>query len=179
MYTPRFGVRVLGLLILLIGIWGGIVPFVGPLFHFKMGNTGAWTWTESRGTLHVAPAIAAVVGALLLLGGTRAAQSLGGLLSLVAGIWFVIGPSLEPLWTSSSGGGMHMMGGGMTGMQGTGSKTKQALEAIGYHYGTGAVIAALAAFALGLLLARAEAAPEAVRERERRRLSFRRPATQA
>src|ERR671939_1862815 len=107
--------RLSGLLILAVGIWGGIVPFVGPTFGFDMGSTGAWTWTQSRATLHVAPAIAAILGGLLLLAAARrAGQSLGGLLSLVAGIWFVIGPSLEPLWTTSTSSG-HMMS-GMGGM---------------------------------------------------------------
>jgi hypothetical protein len=147
----RASARALGLLVALVAAWGGIVAYAGPSFHFYMGNTAAWSWTQSRATLHFAPAIAGILGGLLLLiGRRRSMQQLGSLLGITAGIWFVIGPSLEPLWTSSSGGmGGSMAMGGMH-MQ---SKTMQALEAVGYHYGTGAVLATLAALALGLLVA--------------------------
>lgn len=144
----------LGLLVALVAAWGGIVAFAGPSFHFYMGNTAAWTWTESRATLHFAPAIAGILGGLLLLiGATRPIQQLGSLLGITAGIWFVIGPSLEPLWTSSGGGSMGMGGTMAMGGSHMQSKTMQALEAIGYHYGTGVVLATLAAIALGLLVA--------------------------
>ena len=156
MSSTRASARALGLLVALVAAWGGIVAYAGPSFHFYMGNTAAWAWTESRATLHFAPAIAGILGGLLLLiGRTRPMQQLGSLLGITAGIWFVIGPSLEPLWTSSSGGSMAM--GHMGASTGMGahmqSKTMQALEAIGYHYGTGVVLATLAALALGLLAA--------------------------
>jgi hypothetical protein len=158
--------------VLLVAAWGGIVAYAGPSFHFYMGNTAAWTWTQGRATLHFAPAIAGIVGGLLLLiGTTRPIQQLGSLLGITAGIWFVIGPSLEPLWTSGGGGSMSM--GGSMAMGGTHmqSETKQALEAIGYHYGTGAVLATLAAIAFGLLIAAPVVAPAgeplAARERPR------------
>ncbi len=179
--ATRTGARGIGMLIVLVGLWGGIVPFVGPTFGFSMGSTGAWTWTEGRGTLHVAPAIAAVVGGLILLAsGGRGRQRLGGLLALVGGFWFVIGPSLQPLWATvaASGGGMTHMGGAMAGGSHT-STTNQALQAIGYHYGVGAVIAALAAFGLGLLARAAspDALPAAAAAR-RPRLSPRRVSPQ-
>jgi hypothetical protein len=139
-------------LVALVAAWGGIVAYAGPTFDFTMGNTAAWTWTQGRATLHFAPALAGILGGLLLLvGRTRPIQQLGSLLGVTAGIWFVIGPSLEPLWTSGSGGSMSM--GHSMSMGGMQSETKQALEAIGYHYGTGAVLATLAAIALGLLVA--------------------------
>ena len=151
MSRTRGSARALGLLVVLVAAWGGFVAYAGPTFSFSMGNTAAWTWTQGRATLHFAPAIAGIVGGLLLLiGTTRPIQQLGSLLGITAGIWFVIGPSLEPLWTSSSG--MGHMGNSMS-MGGMQSETKQALEAIGYHYGTGAVLATLAALALGLLVA--------------------------
>ena len=166
MSPTRGSARVLGLLVALVAAWGGIVAFAGPSFQFYMGNTAAWTWTQSRATLHFAPAIAGILGGLLLLiGATRPIQQLGSLLGITAGIWFVIGPSLEPLWTSSSGGSMRMghIGGSMAmGGAQMQSKTMQALEAVGYHYGTGAVLATLAAIALGLLAA----APALVAARE-------------
>lgn len=143
----------IGGLLVLVGIWGGLVPFVGPSFGFSMGSTPAWTWTESAGTLHVAPAIVAVIaGAALIVG---VARPISALAAAVAGVWFVIGPSLHPLWASASAPAGHAMTGGtMVGMGGSdASSTRQALEAIGYHYGTGALIAVLGSLALGLALA--------------------------
>lgn len=40
--------RMAGLLILLGGIWGGLIPFVGPYFHFVLGPDESWTWTSGR-----------------------------------------------------------------------------------------------------------------------------------
>lgn len=85
---------------------------------------------------------------------------MGALLAVIGGVWFVIGPSLRRLW-AGGGMGMHSMMSGMT----SGSSAKQALEAIGYHYGTGAAITLLASLGLGLLLASRRApAPAAAAE---------------
>lgn len=152
--VDRTAARGLGIVVLLVSFWGGIVAYAGPSFGYAMGSGGAWTWTQSRATLHLAPAIAAAVGALvLLLARTRGAQLSGALLSMTAGVWFVLAPTLQPLWqgTATSGGQM-MMGTSTMGGQGT-STTMQALQGIGYHYGTGALIAVLAACATGILAA--------------------------
>jgi hypothetical protein len=130
--------RVVGLTILILGIWGGIIPFVGPYFHFTLGPDQTWTWTAARLYLSVLPAIAAVVGGLLLLGaGPWAAGRLGALIALVAGVWFAIGPDLSLIWRA----------GGELGA-GVGSQTRQALERLSFHSGLGVLIVALAAFAL-------------------------------
>jgi hypothetical protein len=140
--------RVAGLTILVLGIWGGIIPFVGPLFHFTLGPDHAWTWTSGRLYLDVLPAIAAVIGGLWLIGaGPWASGRLGALLALGAGIWFAIGPDLSYLWQS----------GGQEGA-GHGSTTVQMLERLSFHTGLGVLIAALAGYALPGLLARRKAA---------------------
>jgi len=120
-------------------------PFIGPSFGYGMGGVAAWTWTESHATLHLAPGVAAIVGTLFLLRGRRAGQTFGSLLAMTGGIWFVIAPSLHPLW---AGQGMA----GISGISGMGdSATSSALSAIGYHYGTGVLIAIVAAYTLGVL----------------------------
>ncbi|MHB1523716.1 MAG: hypothetical protein ACYCS9_04630 [Candidatus Dormibacteria bacterium] len=138
-----------GIPIIVVGAWGGLIPFVGPLFGYSMGAGGAWTWTAARAELHVVPALAAIVGGVVLLtaAGSRSWRLGGGLLALVAGIWFLVGPSLSFVGTSSSpmaGHGM-MMGSKMTGA----SLAMSPLQAIGYHYGPGAIIAVLAAVVVG------------------------------
>lgn len=126
---------------LVLGLWGALVPFVGPSFGYSMGGGQAWTWSESHLTLHLLPGIAAVLGAGLLIRGRRASQMSGALLAVVGGLWFVIGPTPHPLWAGESMGGMSMGG----------SATSSTLEGLGYHYGTGALIAVVAAYAVGEL----------------------------
>lgn len=134
--------------LLLLGVWGALVPFVGPTFGYSMSGSRAWEWTESHATLHLAPGVAAVLGGLLLLASRNwAAQVSGALVAAAGGVWFVIAPSLHPLWAGESTG---MMSGGMMHSESAGSS---ALSSLGYHYGTGALIALVAAYALGVLVA--------------------------
>lgn len=134
-----------GVLLLLLGFWGAVVPFVGPTFGYDMGGASAWTWSESHASLHLAPGLAAILGgALLLGGGKRATQTFGAGIATLGGIWFVIGPSLHPLWAGQSMGGMIHMGE---------TALSSALSALGYHYGTGAAISVVGAYALGVLVA--------------------------
>lgn len=147
----RNPVRGVGVLILLVGIWGGTIPFVGPLFSFNMDGSRPWVWSESHATLHVAPAIVAIIGAVLLMRfRDHRSQVIGAVLATLGGAWFVLAPSLHPLWAPYTHG-MMMKGG---------SSVMKALEAVGYHYGTGVVIVALGAYALGRILNRNVGVPQ-------------------
>jgi hypothetical protein len=157
--TTRFA----GLLILAGGVWGGAIPFVGPYFHFTLGPDHAWRWTSGRLYLDVLPAIAAVIGGLILLAaGPRISGRLGALLALAGGIWFAIGPDMSLFWhVNGDQGAAH------------GSRGVQALEHLTLHTGLGALMAALAAYALpGLLRAVAPATAAATTEAEPRRTRF-------
>jgi hypothetical protein len=72
---------------------------------------------------------------------------LGGWLAVLAGAWFATGPELSRLWEHGAGRagpiGAPLFG-----------NTRQALELIGYFYGLGALIIALAAFAVGRFASR-------------------------
>lgn len=137
--------RTAGFVILIAGVWGGLIPFVGPYFHFTLGPDTSWTWNSGRLFLDVLPAVAAVLGGLVLLGaGPRLLGRIGALLALVGGIWFVIGPGISTLW--------HV--GGAEGLP-HGSRGVRLLEHLTFHTGLGVLVAALAAYALpGLLVAR-------------------------
>jgi len=136
--TPR--VRAVGIAVVLVGAWGALIPFVGPLFGYRMGNVTAWTWSESHATLHLVPGVVALVGGVLMLGAARRRARLGAVLALLGGAWFIFGPTFHPAW--ASGDGMMMMGGGVW---------SGIASSLGYHYGTGVVIGALGAYALGVL----------------------------
>ena len=81
-----------GFLLILLGAWGALIPFVGPYFNFAYDPGVAWTWTTARGWLEVLPGAVAVLGGLLLLmSRNRATAMLGGWLAVIAGAWFVVG----------------------------------------------------------------------------------------
>jgi hypothetical protein len=143
--------RVAGLAILIAGLWGGLVPFVGPYFHFALGPNHSWTWTSGRFYLSVLPAAAAVLGGLMLLGsGPRAGGKIGALLALAGGVWFAVGPNVSLLWASDAYGLPH------------GPKGTRMLELLTYHTGLGVLIATFAAYALpGLAFRRAAVARDA------------------
>jgi hypothetical protein len=143
---------------MLVAAWGGIVAFVGPTFDFDMGDTSrAWVWNQSHALLHAAPGVVGVVGGfLMLIAMPWALARLGALLALASGAWFVIGPTVEPLWRESASATAGPLGS-------SGTTLHRVLEGIGYQYGTGVVLVMLAAFALGLLApAPARAASSAV-----------------
>jgi len=149
-------VRVAGAIALVLGLWGALVPLIGPSFGYRMGSAQAQIWSESIVTLHLVPGVAAVLGALLIMRGRRAIQTLGALLATAGGIWFVIAPSMRPLWSDP----------GMSGMSGmSGSAMSSALSALGYHYGTGALVTVAAAYALGALAARGSSSDAHVESR--------------
>lgn len=127
--------RVAGLLVFLLGLWGGIVAFVGPLIHLGVGLP-AWTWTRGFGELQVTAAAACVVGGLLLMSGGSLAR-LGGWLGVVGGAWFVLGPVFAPLWNLSAPAAVPRPG-------------WAAVERVlAYHTGTGLVALLVSAAVLG------------------------------
>jgi hypothetical protein len=141
--VPRSRGAVSGFLLVLLGIWAGLIPFVGPYFNYEFGSDNTWVMTWDRAWLEVLPAAALFFGGLILLGSrSRIGGILGGWLALAGGVWFVIGPSFSMLWDSS-------LGPAAPGDLPIGSNGVQFLEYIGFFYGVGALGTALAAFALG------------------------------
>src|SRR5947209_15010169 len=129
--------RFVGLLLVALGAWGGLVPFVGHYFHFALGPDKSWDWTTARLYLDVLPGVATVLGGLILMGaGPRGSARLGALLALAGGIWFAIGPEISQLRHAGGAQGA-----------GHGSAHIQMLEMLAYHTGLGVVIAALAGYA--------------------------------
>lgn len=129
--------RLLGLLLVLLGAWGGIVAYVGPRIGFRMDSAPAWHWTTSRWELHAAPGGAVVLGGLLLLAAApRVVARFGAVLALLGGMWLVVGPLFASMW---------LAGGAET--QLASSTLSQAARPLGYHYGTGMLIIAIAAYA--------------------------------
>jgi hypothetical protein len=129
-----------GLLIMMLGAWGALVPFIGPYFDYSFGANSTWHYTSDRLWLCILPgALAVLGGALLLVAATRARGIFAGMLSLLAGAWFVVGPAVSLTWESGVGPiGRPLFG-----------STRQMLELVGYFYGLGAAIVGLGAFSIG------------------------------
>lgn len=134
---------VAGLLLLLLGVWGALIPFVGPKLHYAFGSYASFHFTWERMWLDILPgAAAAVGGALLITAATRARGLLGGWLAAAGGIWFAVGVPLSTLWQGAGNVGIGPALGG---------DIHRAAEWVGYFYGLGAAITFLAAFSIGRL----------------------------
>jgi hypothetical protein len=140
-----------GALIVLLGIWGALIPFVGPYFDYSFGVNSVWHYT-SRLWLDILPGAVAVLGGVLLLRATtRKAGLVGGWLALLAGAWYAVGPAVSTTWEH----GRSPIGAPLFGT------TRQTLELVGYFYGLGAAIVALAAFSIGRFASRPRVAEQA------------------
>lgn len=135
---------VTGFLLVLLGAWGAVIPFIGPYYGYAFGVADPWVVTPSRLGLNVLPGIAVLLGGLILLwSANRASGGLGAWLALSGGVWFVIGPVFSQLW-------------GARGPEGPigeplGANWTQVLAQLSYFYALGVLVMALAAFALGRL----------------------------
>ena len=95
LHMPRSRGAVSGLLLIILGVWGALVPFVGPYFHFAYTPGEVWVWSTARACLEVFPgATTAAGGFLLLVSGNRATAMFGGWLAAIGGAWFVVGRTL-------------------------------------------------------------------------------------
>ena len=64
---PRSRGAASGFLLILLGAWGALIPFVGPYFDFAFTPDQEWTWTVARGWLEVLPGAATALGGLCFL----------------------------------------------------------------------------------------------------------------
>ncbi|BDB43225.1 MULTISPECIES: hypothetical protein [Mycobacterium] len=139
---PRSRGAVTGLLLVLLGLWGALIPFVGPNFDFAY--TPGQSWTAARGWLEVLPGVATAVGGLLLIASrSRAGGMLGGWLAALGGAWFVVGGAFAPL-----------LGIGSVGDPVAATERKRAVLQIAYFSGLGVLIAFLAGAAVARLAVR-------------------------
>ncbi|MGU3502176.1 hypothetical protein [Mycobacterium sp. C31M] len=133
-----------GFLLIVLGAWGALVPFVGPYFGFAYTPDSPWAWTMGRGWLQVLPGAVALVGGLLLLmSRNRATAMLGGWLGVGAGAWFVVGRAFAgPLGLGTPGSPVAV------------TQAKSVLLELAYFSGLGALIVFLGAAAIGRLSVR-------------------------
>jgi hypothetical protein len=133
-----------GLLVALLGIWGALIPFVGPYFHYAYTPDKAWTYNTGRLWLEVLPGAAALLAGLFLMAASSRPTALfGALLGIASGAWFAVGNVLAPLWTTVAPAGVPA----------STTTLMRAMEEIGFFTGLGVVIVMLAAMSMGRISA--------------------------
>ena len=163
MRVGRFGVATVGLIALLASAWGGIVPYIGPLFGFSGDHSPAWQWNMPHTLLALIPGAAGVLLGFFVMGSAsrstvgRGRLSLGtaGVLLMACGAWFAIGPLAWPVLYHGDYF-VHAV-----------SPLRFLAYDVGYAIGTGLIVAACGGFVTGWAhrhRGRAVAAPAAARE---------------
>jgi hypothetical protein len=143
---PRSRGAVCGVLLILLGVWGGLAPFVGPYLHFGFTPDKAWEWNSGRLYLSVIPGAATLLGGLMvLITRNRAVGISGGVLGALGGAWFVggIGIVADVLKNHSISAGKPLQSASMT------AALQGYLETEALFFGLGALILFVAALALG------------------------------
>ncbi|MEE6139642.1 hypothetical protein SKC41_25360 [Mycobacterium sp. 050128] len=144
LWMPRSRGAVCGLILIVLGAWGALIPFVGPHFNFAYTPDREWAWSTARGWLEVLPGgVTALGGLLLVFSGNRATAIVGGWLAVLAGAWFVIGSEVAP-----------MLGIGSAGDPIAATDRKRAALEISYFSGLGALIVFVGGIALARLAVR-------------------------
>ena len=130
-----------GFLLMLLGLWGALIPFIGPYFHYAYTPDKAWTYNTGRLWLEVLPGAAVFLGGfLLMIARGRHIALFGALLAAAAGAWFTLGPVLSPLWNH------HVP---MGGSPASATVYMRIMEQLGFFTALGVVIVFIAAMALG------------------------------
>lgn len=156
-----------GVVLALLGIWGGLIPFVGPYFHYAYTPDKAWTYNTGRLWLEILPGAAALLGGvLLIIANGRHVALFGAFLGVISGAWFAVGNALAPLWTTAAPAGAPA----------STTTLMRAMEEIGFFTGLGVVMVMIAAAAAGRLTAvpgvtappavPAETMPESIRSED-------------
>ncbi len=141
-----------GFLLVLLGLWGGLIPFIGPYFHYSYTPDTTWTYTTARLWLEILPGAAVFLAGLLLIAAAgRQTAAFGALLGAAAGAWFTLGTVFSPLWNH------HVPLGGTPASL---SVSTRIAEQVGFFTGLGVVIVFIAAAAFGRVMSLpSEAAP--------------------
>lgn len=139
--VPRSRGALSGVLLVLLGAWGALVPLIGPHFHYAYSPDRTWTFNTGRLWLEILPgAITLLSGVIVLIARSRPLAVFGAWVAAMCGAWFVVGGPVSTLWTID-----HLPAAG----QAVGSTVSRAVEEIGFFGGLGALIIFFAALAMG------------------------------
>jgi hypothetical protein len=138
MVMARSRGAMVGTLLVVLGAWGAIIPFIGHSFGYGYTPNNTWTWTAGRFWLELLPGVVTMVcGWLIATSRSRVTGTIAGWVAAAAGAWFVLGTVVSPLWNS-----------GFNGVP-SGNAHHGAYEQLGMFAGLGVLIVFLAAIAIG------------------------------
>jgi hypothetical protein len=146
---PRYRGVACGLLLILLGAWAALVPFIGPYFHFAYASDRTWHYTTSRLYLDILPGVAAVIGGFfVLVTKSRAAGALFAFLAALGGGWLVTGQAIvnQIVRNGSISAGNPVV---PVNLGPTAASQRIFLEGLGFFTGTGLLIVFFAALAMG------------------------------
>ncbi len=138
--VPRSRGSLSGLILILLGAWAGLAPFIGPSLHFGFTPDVAWKLTDGRLYLSALPGGVVLFTGLLIVG-TRS-RGFGGLCAFIAALaggWLIVGGSVAAMLRLQLNVGASLRG----------SVQAAALTYIVFFTGVGALIVFFAAIALG------------------------------
>jgi hypothetical protein len=130
--------------LVLLGLWGALIPFVGPYFHYAYTPTPdrVWAVTAGRMWLEVVPgAVTLLSGGIMIISRFRLLVLLSALLAALSGTWFAVGSLVAARWATLPAAGKPA---------GTGTARLLA-EQLGFFTGLGIVIVFITALAVGRL----------------------------
>ncbi len=130
------GLAVIGVLAILDGAWGGIVPYLGPTFGYSSNGIASFQWTLMHALLYLVPGAVAVFAGFCLLT-LRGSGALFGLLLAACGAWFILGVVVWPI--------LHEPG---VGVFTSAPPTANFINLLGYNLGPGIVLALLGGMSL-------------------------------
>ena len=136
------------MLLILLGLWGGLAPFVGPYVHFGYTPDKAWAYNSGRLYFSIIPgAVALLAGVLITLTRNRVLAITAGVLAALGGAWFVVGNGFvtDVLHRSISHGVPLLVG-----VSGTNAvDLRSYLELVALFSGLGVLISVLGAIVMG------------------------------
>jgi hypothetical protein len=143
--TVSISLSTIGLLTVAISAWGGIIPYVGPTFGYSADGSGSWQWNLTHSVLALVPgAIGCLIGLSFLaripdsgIGRRKTSLSMAGLIAILCGAWFVIGPLAWPVIDNTRA---YFVGA---------TPLRMLANEAGYSLGTGVILAMCGAFAIG------------------------------
>ena len=103
------GLGLVGVVAVLTSAWGGIVPYVGPIFGYSGDGSISWTWNTPHAVLALIPGAFGVFLGLVVIGEARGVVfgrgritlAMAGTLLMIVGAWFAIGPYAWPVLAST------------------------------------------------------------------------------
>jgi hypothetical protein len=141
----RTGIVTVGVLTILISAWGALIPLVEPIFGFHATGTPSLHWNAAHALLAVVPgAVGVAMGIVVLWAASQVAVARGrmslvwaGLITILSGAWFIIGPRAWPVITTH---GVYFA---------PASPLRGLLYQVGYALGTGVILVVCGGYVMG------------------------------